>query len=430
MYENLKGKRLLFLGAVRNLCEAVQYAKEMGIYTIVTDYLPNSPAKAYADKACMVSTTDVDAIVELCKTERVDGVFTAFMDGMLPYAREICDRLGFPFYASKDQIRLSRDKRFFKEMCMKHGVPVPADYTEEVKQNGVNSANIQFPVIVKPVDMYGGRGITVCQNADELQAAYQYALDFSPSKTVLVEEYLIGEEVTATYTIKNGEVSLSAFRDKMLSQDHENIQSQGDVLLNPSKRLRQYVNSTDIYVKKFLKGMGATDGSVFFQGVANDRKIAFFEIGYRPNGACDYRHISQENGINYMKMMIAHALTGEMQGYELSQDNPFFSKFVLTFNVWSHTGVIGARSGLEEVKTLENVTFAEYLHDVGEEITDRQPLLQRVFRAIIVDDDIRKAQESIVKIQGMVKFTDTEGSNMLYKPFDVHRLDDVVLERR
>ena len=171
------------------------------------------------------------------------------------------------------------------------------------------------------------------------------------------------------------------------------------------------------------------DGSVFFQGIANEEKVSFFEIGYRPNGACDYRHISQENGINYMKMMIAHALTGEMQGYDLSMDNPFFSRFSITFNIWAHEGVIGSLQGLQEVLEIGNVQRAEYLHDVGEEITARQPLLQRVFRAVIVDQDMARIQESILKIQKLVKVCDVNGNNMLYKPFDVSRLDNRRIER-
>lgn len=427
MYENLKGKRLLFLGATRPLCEAVDYAKEMGIYTVVTDYFPDSPAKKHADKACMVSTTDVDALVELCKQEKIDGVFTAYMDGMLPYARELSDRMGFHFYASREQIRLSRDKRFFKQTCMDYGVPVPTDYTEEVRLNGVESENITFPVIVKPVDMYGGRGITICRNVDELRDAYEYAMEFSPSKTVLVEEYMIGDEITATYTIKNGEISLSVMRDKYISHDNPDIQSQGDVLLNPSKDTKRFTETTDIAIKRMLKGMKATDGSVFFQGISNKDKIAVFEMGYRPNGALDYRHISRENGINYMKMMIAHALTGEMQGYDLSMDNPFFSNFSATFNLWAHPGIIGSMTGIEEVLKIENVQLAEYRHDVGEEVPSDKPLLQQVFRAIIVDNDIKRVQETITKIQNAVKIEDINGNNMLYKPFDINRLNGVTL---
>ena len=71
----LRGKRLLFLGAISLYCEPIRYAKEMGIYTIATDYLENSPAKKVADKSYMVSTTDVDGICELCRKEKVIVIY-------------------------------------------------------------------------------------------------------------------------------------------------------------------------------------------------------------------------------------------------------------------------------------------------------------------------------------------------------------------
>lgn len=423
MIEGLQGKRLLFLGAVRPLCEAVQVARTMGIYTIVIDYLPNSPAKAYADKACLVSTTDVEAVVELCKQERVDGIFTGFTDSMLPYARKICDRLGLPFYASQDQIRMSLDKRYFKAKCLEFGVPVPGNYSVE------NLDEIEFPVIVKPVDSSGGRGIRVCNNRQELETAYAYAMQISPGKNVLIEEYVTGDEITATYTMKDGEVSLSCLKDKLLSHDHPNITSQGDVLMCPSSYLQRFVEEVDPHIHRFLKGMGATDGTVFFQGVANRDKFALFELGYRVNGACDYRHVAAENKINFLEMMIAHALTGKMGGYELSQDNPFFSKYILTFNIWAHGGTIGAMSGLEQVLQLEHVVTAEYLHVPGDTLKDDNTLSQRAFRALISAKKVDQITDVIRKIQTLVKVTDTEGRNMCYSPFDTGRLEERYVDK-
>lgn len=423
MYENLKGKRLLFLGAVRPLCEAVEVAKEMGIYTIVTDYLPNSPAKKFADKACMVSTTDIEAIVQLCKDEAVDGVFTAFTDSMLPYAQKICDIMGYPFYASTQQIALSLNKSLFKKTCQQFEVPVPIDYTEDVNSLGINNVDFSYPIVIKPIDSSGGRGVTVCHNFDQVKAAYEYALQLSPSKNVIVEEYVIGDEVTATYTMKNGEVSLSCFKDKLISRDHDSITSQSDILIMPSKFLDDFYNTTNHKIINMLKGIGATDGSVFIQGIMNDKSVKFFELGYRINGACDYRHISAENKINYLKMMIAHALTGNMQGYSLEMDNPFFKQYILTYNLWSHGGIIGDISGIDEIKSLDNVVLAEYMHSVGDEITDNHTLSQRVFRAVIKDSNVQAIKDTIKQIQDKIKVSDTNGTNMLYKPFDLDRMN-------
>lgn len=431
MFENLKGKKLLFLGGVRPLCEAVNIAKSMGIYTIVTDYLPNSPAKKYADKACMVSTIDVDAVVQLCKQEKVDGIFTAFTDSMLPYCREICDRLNFPFYASKEQISLSLDKNLFKKTCRVYNVPVPEDYTDAISENKIDESKIKYPVIVKPIDSSGGRGVRVCNNSDELIEAYKYAMLYSPSKHVLVEEYVIGDEVTATYTIKNGEISLSCFKDKLISSDHEGITSQSDILLMPSCYLNKFVEEVNVKVIDMLKGIGATDGSVFFQGVVSKTGIKFFELGYRINGACDYRHIAAENGINYLKMMIAHALTGSMDGYDLQADTPFFKQYVLTYNLWAHGGVIRKMEGLENVLSIKNVILAEYMHNEGDEIIDNNTLSQRVFRAVIRDNIVERIKKTVKLIQDMVQVEDTDGNNMLYQAFDVTRLSqykDIELE--
>lgn len=423
MFEDLKGKRLLFLGAIRPLCEAVEYAKEMGIHTVVIDWLPNSPAKALADEAYLVSTTDIDAVCDLCREKHIDGIFTGYMDNMLSCAREICDRMGYPFYATHEQIRLNRDKSFFKQKLSEYGIGVPVNYTEIVKNEGCDSPNIRFPVIVKPIDRGGGIGITVCNNAEQLRAACEKALQFSISKTILVEEYLSGVEINITYTFKDGQISLSTVKDKYISRDHTDIQAQGDILFQPSAYLQQYVDTVNEKMIRFFKGMGARDGCAYIQGVANKDRIALFEIGYRPNNSCDYRHISMENGINYLKMMIAHALTGRMEGYELSMDNPFFSQYSVTLNIWGRPGVIGKMEGLEEARGLPHVALAEYKRAEGDTLTADKPYQQCVFRAIIRAKTVPEVKETIREVQKRIRVWDAEGKDMLYKPFDVDRID-------
>ncbi|MBQ3041413.1 MAG: ATP-grasp domain-containing protein [Clostridia bacterium] len=422
MYEEVKGKRLLFLGAIRALCEPVKIAKEMEIYTIVIDYLPDSPAKKVADEAHLISTTDVDAVVEFCKKEKVDGIFTAFIDSMLPYAREICDRLNLPFYASKEQIHMSLDKKFFKEVCREYGVSVPKDYKDAITNNDIDVTKVEFPVIVKPVDSSGGRGVRICRTKEELHEAYEYALSVSPGKNVLVEEYVVGDEITATYTMKNGEISLSCFRDKLISEDHENITSQGDVLVCPSCYLPMYQREINPNVVSMLKGMKATDGTVFFQGVATKERIVLFECGYRPNGAHDYRLIEEINGINFMKMMLYHAVTGEMGCGDLSKDNAEFPEYMLNYNIWLHGGTISKQFGLEDALALKCVKSAEYMHDVGEKIVDNNTLSQRGFRAVIRSGNIKEVAEAIKSIQNAVDVLDENGKSMKYKDFDVRRL--------
>ncbi len=119
----LKGKRLMLMCGTALACEIVETAKKMGVYTMVTDYLPDSPAKKIADESFEVSTTDIDAMVSLCKEKKADGVFTNFIDSMLPYCRQVCDRMDMPFYLTQEQIEYSAKKEVLNTSAWNQASP-------------------------------------------------------------------------------------------------------------------------------------------------------------------------------------------------------------------------------------------------------------------------------------------------------------------
>lgn len=417
------GKKLLILGSSVGSTEMVEYARREGAWVIVTDYLPTekSAAKKIADETAMVSTIDVDALCALAEEKKIDGIFCGVSEMNLVSMEQVARRMELPCYFTKGQWDICQHKSRFKSLCRQYGVPVPADYTQAVQEGDLEG--IRFPVIVKPVDSSAGRGIRICHSPEEVKEAYTYALTFSPSKSVLVEEFVSGKnEITATYTLKDGEISLSCLKDKLISLDHENITAQVDVLIAPSAFLPRYLEQVNEAVIRMLKGIGAKEGCVFIQGVADEDRFTFFEMGYRINGGSDYRLIAAENGINYLEMMVCHALTGKTEGFDLTLDNPFFRRHVLTFNMYIHGGTIGSMEGLEAVKQLPNVLTCEYMRKPGDLVKEDNTLSQRGFRAVIADASIEKIQKTILDIQKSIRICNTEGKDMMYKPFDVMRL--------
>ena len=176
MNNNLRGKRLLILGGMRISCEIVRKAKAMGIYTLVADYnkIEDSPGKQIADEAVDLSVVDVDAVVEYVKKNAVDGVFVGFNDMLLPYYAEICQRAGLPCYGTREQFETLIAKDHYKALCRQFGVPTIPEYD-------INDEHIKYPVLVKPVDSSGSRGITICHNRQELDEAV--AIGRKASKT-------------------------------------------------------------------------------------------------------------------------------------------------------------------------------------------------------------------------------------------------------
>ena len=110
------------------MLDVVRKAHDMGLYTIVCDYSETSPAKKIADKAYDISTTDIDALEKVARDEAVDAVFAGFEDLNTWNALRLCQRLGLPFYATEEQLRITSNKKLFKEFCRKCGIPVVEEY--------------------------------------------------------------------------------------------------------------------------------------------------------------------------------------------------------------------------------------------------------------------------------------------------------------
>lgn len=126
----IKREKLLILGCSVGTEDALQYAKELGVYTIITDNIipGENSLKRMADEYWMIDVADVDALESRCKEEEVSGIFAATSEFCLDKAKELCERLKLPFYASDEGWASARDKERFKRHCADCGINVPKKY--------------------------------------------------------------------------------------------------------------------------------------------------------------------------------------------------------------------------------------------------------------------------------------------------------------
>ena len=159
---DLQGKKLIFLGGSGLDACAVKRAKELGVTTIVANKYDadRSPAKRIADEAWMVDFSDTDKMVSLIRENHVDGVFVGWTDSHLPHYVTISEKAGLPCCGTAEQFDvLSNDKRRFKQACRKYGVPTPEEYKLDMRFLREDLDRIVYPVLVKPADESGSRGI-------------------------------------------------------------------------------------------------------------------------------------------------------------------------------------------------------------------------------------------------------------------------------
>lgn len=423
MYEHLKGKKLLIIGSDAGNINIINAAREMGIYTIAVDGITdrkNAPAKNVADEAWDINYSYTDEIVEMCREQGVDGVFAGYSEFRVLAACRIANKLGTPFYANEAQINLTRNKRTFKDECLKYGIPVPKDYCFSYPMSEEDKALIEYPVIVKPADYAGRKGITVCNTRDELDAAIEYAASKSQSSCVIIEDYLDGIEFSSVYTLSGGKVSLSCVNEKYITDDQEKKTGLCEFLISPAKSYGRYIEELDGKMREFIKGIDAKEGVVFFQGMVTSKKIYVFEMGYRLNGNNDYFTIEKFNNINYMKMMIAYSLCGDMCD-DISKDNPVYNKYSCSFLLYAHEGTI---SEFEYEKIYEHSAVTDVDIDawVGKHIAEDGSTAQKVMRIKLFADTLDEVIDTVDFIQKNVTVKDENGKNMLFMPFDARLL--------
>ncbi len=423
MYENLKGKKMLIIGSEQVDTNIVKTARELGVYTIAVDGKTKSAttfAKNMADESWDIDYRNTELICRKCLEEGVDGVMAGYSEFRVLAACRIAKMLGKPFYATEEQIELTRNKRLFKDACVKSGIRVPKDYCINVAPSQEEIDKMSFPVIVKPTDYAGRKGITVCFEKEKLSEAIEYALSLSQSHTIIIEEYIVGKEFTAVYSLSEGEAELTCLNEKYLNTSQKRLTGLCDLAVAPSTSVDAFIENTDKKIKDFLRNIKAENGVAFFQGIEKDGIFFIFEMGYRLNGGNDYFLVEQERGISYMKMLISYSLTGSM-GDDIKKNDPHFSKYHSRYIVYAHGGKVdtakcpaaGEISGVDEIQSCVIP---------GACIVEDGSTGQRAFSFKITSDTMNGLKETISKINENIKLINTEGENMLFKPFDVETI--------
>lgn len=425
---DLTGKRLLVLGGSRISCEIVRKAQDLGVYTMVTDWYneEKSPAKKIADKAFMTSTADIDAMVKLIKDEKVDGILTGFTDSTLPHYAQICEAAGLPCYGTKEQVEILTNKRIYKKICREFGVPVVEEYN--IKENDLDTEvvnNVKYPLLVKPADNSGGRGISICHNKEELFHGYNKALSFSESKEIIVERYINGKEVTVFYTLQDGEVYLTALGNRHIKHNQDNVIALPVAYTFPSIHLKNYQKNIEPRVKKMFQSLGMKNGMVFMQCLIEDNECIVYDIGYRLTGSLEYKLLEAVCDYNPLEMLIRFAVTSQMAESPVGERvNPEFEKYACNVSFLIRPGVIDKIYGMDDIVNLPGVIDAVLARTEGEEILemDKGTLKQIIMRVFATASSKEELGETLNKIYSSLKVLSTDGENMLLEGFDTKDL--------
>lgn len=407
----------MILGGNPETAILVDIAKSMGVYTVVVDMSPNSPAKKEANESYDIDVFEVDKIVALVKELDIQAVLVGVADILVKPYKEICDILGFPCYATDLSVEAFCSKDGFKKYCIEYGVQdIPGIYLD--KTNKITKPdNLDFPLMIKPVDNGGGVGMKICRDYTDYELSVQKALNFSKKGVVLIEKYMECEDMAAYYTFKDGVPYLSATYDRITSKEQGDASPVCIGAIYPSKHLKEFEEKVHPKLSSFFTSLGIKNGVLNLQFFVENNQFYAYDPGFRLQGEAPHIHLNRFNHFDHRRMLIDFAFTGVFGEADFNKKNDpsFKGKIACTIWVLLSSGVIHSIEGLEIIKSDKQVHFVLQRFSAGDEVTEEMLGTERqVFSRIYLEADSIVALEEKIKIyKNQLKVLDQNGNNMI-----------------
>ena len=187
----MKQKRLMLLGGLRYLIPVIEAAHNQGYYVITADYLPDNIAHKYSDEYCNVSIVDKEAVLEAAKKLMIDGIMSFACDPGVIAASYVQNKLGLPSFGPFESVEILQNKDKFRTFLKENGFNVPWAFGFGSEEEALSAQKkFTFPLIVKPTDSAGSKGVSRVDQPDGLKDAIKAAFSYSIKGRIIVEEFI------------------------------------------------------------------------------------------------------------------------------------------------------------------------------------------------------------------------------------------------
>ncbi|MBQ2960854.1 MAG: ATP-grasp domain-containing protein [Oscillospiraceae bacterium] len=218
-------KKLMLLGGAQYLLPVIKEAKELGIYTISCDYLPDNIAHKYSDEYCNVSIIDKEAVLQAAQRLEIDGIMSFACDPGVATAAYVAEKMGLNFAGGYESVSILQDKGRFRAFLRDNGFNVPwAKSYSQAAEAMADAGNYPWPMIVKPVDSAGSKGVKRVDSIDDLPEAIDFALEFSHCGQFIVEQFIqqLGSSSDSDCFSVDGELKFCSFDEQLFDREAEN----------------------------------------------------------------------------------------------------------------------------------------------------------------------------------------------------------------
>ncbi|PKM80764.1 MAG: hypothetical protein CVU89_12585 [Firmicutes bacterium HGW-Firmicutes-14] len=301
----MRKKRVLILGGGLLQVPLILKAREKGFEVCLSDYYEDPPGKRFCHHSSRISTVSLEENLIYAGEMNIDYVLTAGTDQPVYTAAYVSEKLGLAHPITGEQGKMVTNKQFMKARMMERGIPTP-DFRVFSGRSAPDMQDMKYPLVVKPVDSQGQRGIFVLdgsESAGEVKEVFEQAGSHSITGSVIVEEFYSGDEITVNCWVKDGEPFVLMTTDRLHFDD--------TVVLGlckqqrfPSRAAEGRERELTHLTGEISAAFGIEDGPLYIQAVAGPEGLKVIEFGYRVGGGFESETVPRVTGIDILELYL------------------------------------------------------------------------------------------------------------------------------
>jgi len=355
-------KKILMLGGSLYQTYAIKEAVRQGYYVISCDYLPDNPGHKFAHEYHNVSTTDKEAVLRLARELKVDGIVAYASDPAAPTAAYVCEKLGLPTSPYKSVEILSK-KDLFRAFLTEHGFNVPKakGYTR-YEDALADIDNFKLPVMVKPVDSSGSKGINKLTDKSQLKAFVKDALSYSRDKRFLIEEFIVkkGYQISGDAFSVDGRLVFHCLGNEYYSSKcDKDFAPLGECW--PFMMDTKYTDALQGDLQRLISLLGMKSNAYNVEAiVGEDDKVYILELGARSGGSLIPQVTQYATGVDMVKYVVKAAMGEDCSDLKMAQPQGCWSNYMV------HSNETGKYAGTWFNEDFKRNNLVEYVTDIRE----------------------------------------------------------------
>lgn len=329
----------------------IKELKSRGYTTVLADYYAEPVAKPYADKFYRVSTLDIEAITKVAKDEQVDFLITACTDQALLTVAKVSEDLGLPCYIDYKTALNVTNKQYMKEVFVKNNIST-AKHVIMGELDESRIEDMQYPLIVKPVDCNSSKGVKKVENIDELKKAFSDAVRFSRTNTAIIEEFIDGEELSVDIYVEDGRANVLSVSslDKIADNDKFVI-FRGRYSEEVYNKVHDLVGGV---AQQIADAFGIKNSPMLIQLITDGKRAFVLEFSARTGGGVKFMLIKKASGFDVISAVV-DLTVGKLPHIEKVEPE---NKYIFNEFIYCKPGIFDRLEGFDELKN--NGAITEY----------------------------------------------------------------------